>query len=99
MGYVLQGPRDECNPKLFSSPSVFISGSYSRNIVRKRDCVLVAMNYRVGIFGYLALAELSKVDPRNVSGNVGIADQQLAMRWVQRNIRAFGALMRKKAHT
>ena len=52
--------------------------------------MLVAMNYRVGIFGYLALAELAKVDVRNTSGNLGIADQQLAMRWVQRNIEAFG---------
>ncbi|CAK9082779.1 unnamed protein product [Durusdinium trenchii] len=60
------------------------------NIVRKRDCVLVAMNYRLGIFGYLALKELATVDPRGSSGNLGITDQQLALHWVQENIAAFG---------
>merc|ERR1712232_922564 len=48
------------------------------------------MNYRLNIFGYLALPELSAVDPRGVSGNYGITDQQLTLRWVQQNIRAFG---------
>jgi len=60
------------------------------NIVRRHPCVLVAMNYRTGTLGYLALKELSTVDPRGVSGNAGIADQQLALRWVQENIHAFG---------
>ncbi|CAE7686788.1 ACHE, partial [Symbiodinium microadriaticum] len=48
------------------------------------------MNYRLGVLGYLALRELSAVDPRKGSGNAGITDQQLAMRWVQENIYAFG---------
>lgn len=54
-----------------------------RNIVRKHACILVAMNYRVGIFGFLALSELAAVDPRGTSGNVAITDQQLALHWVQ----------------
>lgn len=62
----------------------------TKSIVQKRDCVLVAMNYRLGIFGYLALRELAEVDPRGSSGNLGITDQQLALRWVQQNILAFG---------
>jgi len=60
------------------------------NIVRKHACILVAMNYRVGIFGFLALRELAAVDPRGTSGNVAITDQQLALHWVQKNIRSFG---------
>eukprot|EP00931_Biecheleriopsis_adriatica_P039434 TRINITY_DN22551_c0_g1_i1.p1 TRINITY_DN22551_c0_g1~~TRINITY_DN22551_c0_g1_i1.p1 ORF type:complete len:571 (+),score=79.44 TRINITY_DN22551_c0_g1_i1:70-1782(+) len=60
------------------------------NIVRKKDHVLVAMNYRLNIFGYLALPELSAVDPRGVSGNYGITDQQLALKWVRQNIKEFG---------
>ncbi|CAJ1380992.1 unnamed protein product [Effrenium voratum] len=66
------------------------SYGHIENLVRKRDCILVAMNYRLGIFGYLALKELSAVDPRGSSGNLGITDQQLALQWVQQNIRAFG---------
>lgn len=35
----------------------------ARNLVRKRDCVLVAMNYRLGVFGFLALRELAATRP------------------------------------
>ena len=48
------------------------------------------MNYRLGIFGFLALKELSAVDTRGVSGNYGITDQILALRWVRTHIAAFG---------
>lgn len=59
-------------------------------IVMGGDLILVAMNYRLGVFGWLALAELSAADPRGVSGNYAILDQQLALRWVQENVHAFG---------
>jgi carboxylesterase type B len=52
--------------------------------------VLVAINYRLGSFGYLALKELSATDPRGVSGNYGITDVQESLRWVQQNIASFG---------
>jgi para-nitrobenzyl esterase len=47
--------------------------------------VVVSMNYRLGIFGFLADAALG---PN--SGDYGLEDQQAALRWVQRNITAFG---------
>eukprot|EP00040_Diaphanoeca_grandis_P042859 m.266211 g.266211 ORF g.266211 m.266211 type:complete len:571 (-) comp65927_c0_seq1:66-1778(-) len=56
----------------------------------KGDVVLVAISYRLGSFGYLALKELSATDPRGVSGNYGVMDVQESLRWVQRNIVAFG---------
>eukprot|EP00929_Paragymnodinium_shiwhaense_P050685 TRINITY_DN25528_c0_g1_i4.p1 TRINITY_DN25528_c0_g1~~TRINITY_DN25528_c0_g1_i4.p1 ORF type:complete len:433 (+),score=70.75 TRINITY_DN25528_c0_g1_i4:1010-2308(+) len=59
------------------------------NMARHGDVVLVAMNYRLNVFGYLALEELSAVDPRGISGNYGLTDQQLALRWVRDNIRKF----------
>jgi len=52
--------------------------------------VVVAANYRVGTLGFLALPELSARDPRGISGNYAILDQQAALRWVQDNIHAFG---------
>jgi para-nitrobenzyl esterase len=52
--------------------------------------VCVSVNYRLNVFGFLATQELSEADPRKVSGNYGFMDQQLALRWVQTNIGAFG---------
>src|SRR5260370_1895695 len=47
--------------------------------------VIVSMNYRLGIFGFLAN---SAFGPH--SGDYGLQDQQAALRWVQQNIAAFG---------
>ncbi|WP_178133678.1 carboxylesterase/lipase family protein [Vineibacter terrae] len=52
--------------------------------------VVVAANYRVGLFGFLAHPELSRESPQGVSGNYGLLDQIAALQWVQRNIAAFG---------
>lgn len=56
----------------------------------KEGVVLVSINYRVGIFGFLAHPELSKESEREVSGNYGLLDQIAALTWVQNNIGAFG---------
>src|ERR1019366_1122221 len=52
--------------------------------------VLVSMNYRLGGFGYFAHPDLTRESGRNASGNYGFMDQIAALRWVQRNIAAFG---------
>src|ERR1019366_148997 len=52
--------------------------------------VLVSMNYRLGVFGYFAHPDLTRESGRNASGNYGFMDQIAALRWVQRNIAAFG---------
>jgi len=51
----------------------------------KMGVVLVTLNYRLGPLGFLAHKALGKG-----SGNHGLKDQQAALRWVQRNISAFG---------
>lgn len=44
--------------------------------------IVVTMNYRLNIFGFLATAELSATQG-GVSGNYGIQDQQAALVWIQ----------------
>jgi carboxylesterase type B len=56
----------------------------------RRGVVVVAANYRVGLFGFLAHPDLSRESPQGVSGNYGLLDQIAALQWVQRNIAAFG---------
>ena len=53
------------------------------------DVVVVTINYRLNVFGFLHLADLFGEDYA-VSGNCGILDQIAALRWVQENIEAFG---------
>lgn len=52
--------------------------------------VVVSINYRLGVLGYLAHPELSAESRRNVSGNYGLLDQIAALKWIETNIAAFG---------
>jgi len=52
--------------------------------------VLVSINYRVGLLGFLAHPELTAESPNGSSGNYGFHDQIAALKWVQANIAAFG---------
>lgn len=55
-----------------------------------KDVVLVSINYRLGVFGFLTHPELSAENPDGVSGNYGILDQIEALNWIQKNIAQFG---------
>jgi para-nitrobenzyl esterase len=63
---------------------------YDGTALAKQGIVFVSINYRLGALGYLALPELSAESPDHVSGNYGLLDQIEALRWVKRNIAAFG---------
>jgi para-nitrobenzyl esterase len=63
---------------------------YDGSKLAARGIVVVSINYRLGVFGYLALPELSAESPLGISGNYGLLDQIAALRWLQRNIGAFG---------
>lgn len=55
-----------------------------------RGIVFVSINYRLGPLGWLAHPELSAESKDGISGNYGLLDQIAALRWVKRNISAFG---------
>ena len=52
--------------------------------------MLVSINYRLGIFGFLAHPALSQESPNHVSGNYALLDMVAALEWVKRNVGAFG---------
>jgi len=56
----------------------------------RQGIIVVSINYRLGVLGYMAHPALSAESRRNISGNYGLLDQIEALRWVQRNISAFG---------
>ena len=55
-----------------------------------RGVILVTINYRLGIFGFLAHPELSAESADGTSGNYGTYDQVAALKWVHKNIAQFG---------
>lgn len=63
---------------------------YDGESMSRKGIVTVTVNYRLGIFGFLALPELTQESPHKVSGNYGLLDQNAALKWVQKNIAAFG---------
>jgi para-nitrobenzyl esterase len=63
---------------------------YDGASMAQKGMVAVTVNYRLNIFGFFAHQELSKESPYKGSGNYGLLDQNAALKWVQKNIAAFG---------
>jgi para-nitrobenzyl esterase len=55
-----------------------------------RGIVVVTVQYRLGVFGFLSHPQLTRESPHGSSGNYGLMDQIAALEWVKRNIAAFG---------
>ncbi|HEU5374459.1 MAG TPA: carboxylesterase/lipase family protein [Ktedonobacteraceae bacterium] len=59
------------------------------HFAQEGDLVVVTLNYRLGVLGFLHLAELGN-EEYSSSGNAGLLDQIAALQWVRENIEAFG---------
>jgi para-nitrobenzyl esterase len=73
----------------------FVAGAnseprYDGENLAKKGIIVVEPNYRLGVFGYYSHPELAKESGHNSSGNYGLLDQVAALRWVVKNIAAFG---------
>ena len=63
---------------------------YDGEPLAAQGVVLVSINYRLGIFGFLAHPALSQESANHVSGNYALLDMVAALEWVKRNVSAFG---------
>lgn len=73
----------------------FVSGGsgvpiYDGAAMARKGIIFVSINYRVGIFGFFAHPELTLESGHHASGNYGLLDQIASLKWVQKNISAFG---------
>jgi len=66
------------------------SDDYNPSKLVAENVIVVTLNYRLGVLGYLAHPDLSNGGPSGASGNFGFMDQQYALHWVQNNISKFG---------
>lgn len=64
--------------------------SYDGTSLAEQGVVVVTLNYRLGLFGFMAHPDLTRESADRTSGNYGLMDQIEALRWVKRNIAAFG---------
>jgi para-nitrobenzyl esterase len=63
---------------------------YDGESMAAKGIVALTVNYRLGIFGFMAHPELTKESPHHASGDYALLDQNAALEWVKRNIAAFG---------
>jgi para-nitrobenzyl esterase len=63
---------------------------YAGEQLARRGVIIVTANYRLGVFGFLALPGLTAESIHHHSGDYGLLDQLAALQWVRKNIAAFG---------
>jgi para-nitrobenzyl esterase len=90
-----KSPRDRIPVFVWIYGGGFAMGStseatYSGEKLAQKGVVLVSIAYRVGQMGFFVHPELSAETKKRVSGNYGLLDMIAGLRWIQKNIAAFG---------
>ena len=88
-------PDDKRPVVMYIPGGAFTGGSgnvpvYNGEHLAKKGLVVVTINYRVGVFGFLVYPELTKESKHHSSGNYGLLDQVAALEWIKKNISMFG---------
>jgi para-nitrobenzyl esterase len=79
------------HPGAFVAASANLAAANGQKFVEQTGAIVVAANYRLGPFGFLAHSALTAEDPAYPSsGNYGLLDQRAALAWVRTHISAFG---------
>jgi len=73
----------------FAMGTTNIPSNYGDKLA-KQGVILVSIAYRVGPLGFMCHPDLTAESPNKVSGNYGLLDQIAGLKWVQKNIAAFG---------
>lgn len=90
-----ESPAEKRPVAMYIPGGAFINGSgnvpvYNGANLAKKGLVVITINYRVGVMGFLAHPELTKESEHNSSGNYGLLDQVAALEWIKKNVSAFG---------
>lgn len=65
---------------------------YDGESMATKGIITITVNYRLGVFGFMAHPELSKESGKNASGNYGLLDQTAALKWVQKILQPLVAI-------
>lgn len=90
-----RSPKEKLPVLVYFYGGGFVAGDgsesrYDGQSMAQKGIVTLTVNYRLGVFGFLAHPELTAESSHHASGNYGLLDQHAALEWVKKNISVFG---------